>query len=56
MLSVLLVVLVLLLAASGIHKIIGNAGASVISRVMGMVLAAVATTTTLDGLRGYFGF
>ena len=56
MLSVLLVVLVLLLAASGIHKIIGNAGASVISRVMGMVLAAVATTTTLEGLRGYFGF
>ena len=56
MLSVLLVVLVLLLAASGIHKIIGDAGASVISRVMGMVLAAVATTTTLEGLRGYFGF
>ncbi|MEC9406112.1 MAG: MarC family protein [Abyssibacter sp.] len=56
MLAVLLVVLVLMLAASGIHKVIGDAGASVISRVMGMVLAAVATTTTLEGLKGYFGF
>jgi len=55
MLGVLLVVLALMLAASGIHKLIGSAGASVISRVMGLILAAVATTNTLTGIRGYFG-
>jgi len=55
MLSVLFITLLLMLAASGIHKIIGNAGASVISRVMGLILAAVATTNILAGIRGYFG-
>lgn len=46
---------VFMFAASGIHKVIGNAGASVISRVMGLILAAVATSNTLGGLRVYFG-
>lgn len=55
MMSVLLVALILMLAASGIHRLIGNAGASVISRVMGLILAAVATDNTLAGIRGYFG-
>ena len=55
MLSVLVVVLVLMLAASGINRLIGNAGASVISRVMGLILAAVAMSNTLTGIRGYFG-
>ncbi len=55
MLSVLIVVLLLMLAASGIDRRIGNAGASVISRVMGLILAAVATTNVLTGIRGYFG-
>ena len=53
--SVILVTFVLMMAASGIHRLIGNAGASVISRVMGMILASVATTNTLTGIRGYFG-
>ncbi len=52
---VLMIVLVLMLAASGIHRLIGSAGASVISRVMGLILAAVATTNTLEGISGYFG-
>lgn len=55
MLSVILLTLFFMLAASGIHRLIGNAGASVVSRVMGLILASVATANTLTGIRGYFG-
>ncbi len=55
MMSVLVVTLLLMLVASGIQRIIGASGASVVSRVMGMILTAVATTNILAGLRGYFG-
>lgn len=55
MILVVVITLFLLLAASDIHKLIGNAGASVISRVMGMILAAVAVSNTLSGLKIYFG-
>lgn len=44
-----LLCLVLLLAASAIHKLIGNTGASVISRVMGIVLATIAVDAILGG-------
>ncbi len=54
MMSVLGVVLLLMLAATSIHRLIGNSGASVVSRVMGLILAAVATTNILTGFRGYF--
>jgi len=54
MIAVVVVALLLMLVASGIHRLIGNSGASVISRVMGLILAAVATTNTLNGIRGYF--
>lgn len=47
---VLLLTLVLLLAASAVHKVIGNTGASVISRVMGIVLATIAVDSILGGL------
>ncbi|MCO5134644.1 MAG: MarC family protein [Phyllobacteriaceae bacterium] len=47
---VLLLTLVLLLAASIVHKFIGNTGASVISRVMGIVLATIAVDSVLGGL------
>ena len=55
MLLVLLVVYVLMLGASSIHRIIGSSGASVVSRVMGLILAAVATTNMLSGIKVYFG-
>ncbi|NKC21411.1 NAAT family transporter [Pseudoalteromonas sp. S4498] len=55
MLLVLAIVCVLMLCASFMHRIIGNGGASIISRVMGLILASVATTNTLSGLKAYFG-
>ncbi|RRS09262.1 MarC family protein [Pseudoalteromonas sp. J010] len=55
MLIVLAIVCVLMLCASFMHRVIGNGGASVISRVMGLILASVATTNTLAGLKVYFG-
>jgi multiple antibiotic resistance protein len=47
---VLLLTLLLLLAASAVNKVIGNTGASVISRVMGIVLATIAVDSILGGL------
>ena len=40
--------------AQPIEARIGEAGASIISRVMGLILAAVATTNVLGGIRLYF--
>ena len=54
MLMVLLVTLLLLLSASWILRIIGNSGAGIISRVMGLILATVATEHVLSGLKLYF--
>jgi multiple antibiotic resistance protein len=48
---ILAVLLGLLFLASRIIKIIGNAGASVISRVMGLILASVAVDGLVKGLR-----
>jgi len=46
---VLLFTLVLLLLATLIHRVIGNSGASVISRVMGIILATIAVDAILGG-------
>lgn len=54
MVAVLLVAYLLMLSASWIDRIIGRSGASVISRVMGLILASVATTNTLAGIQDYF--
>ena len=44
----------LMLMANGIARVIGNGGASIISRVMGMILASVAATNVLEGIKEYF--
>ena len=44
------ITLALLLAATVIHKLIGNTGASVISRVMGIILATIAVDSIMGGL------
>jgi multiple antibiotic resistance protein len=46
---VLVLTLLLLLAATLIYRVIGNAGASVISRVMGIVLTTIAVDAILGG-------
>lgn len=55
MFSVLVVVLVLMLAASWVHRLIGNGGASIVSRVMGLILSSVAVANVLAGITEYFG-
>jgi multiple antibiotic resistance protein len=54
MLAVLFIVYLLMLGSSFVDKLIGSSGASVISRIMGIILAAVATTNTLAGFKTYF--
>ncbi|EWH11915.1 multiple antibiotic resistance (MarC)-like protein [Catenovulum agarivorans DS-2] len=53
-LVILLVTLLLMLAANRIVKIIGDTGASVVSRVMGLILSAVAMNAVLSGLFKYY--
>ena len=54
MISVLAIAFIFMLAASWIHRFIGNSGSSIVSRVMGMILAAVATNSVLSGVKIYF--
>ncbi|NOH80766.1 MarC family protein [Vibrio sp. RE86] len=54
MVGVLLITLVLLLGATHIQKWIGNVGAAIISRVMGLILAAVAVNNLLMGIKDFY--
>jgi multiple antibiotic resistance protein len=54
MLTVLALTLLLFLAARPIQRILGDAGASIVSRVMGLVLASVAVDNILHALTDYF--
>lgn len=54
MLLVLVVVYLLMLISGFINRLIGSSGASVVSRVMGLVLSSVAVANTLSGLKIYF--
>ena len=54
MLSIILITLVLFFLAAPIQRIIGNAGASIVSRVMGLILASVAVDNILKAITAYF--
>ena len=54
MICVLVVVLVLMLLAGRVHSLIGDGGASIVSRVMGLILASVAVNNVLSGIKEYF--
>lgn len=53
MLSVLLITYILFLVANRIQHFIGHAGAAIISRVMGLILSAVAINNILLGLKDF---
>jgi multiple antibiotic resistance protein len=54
MLAVLASTLILFFLAAPIQRLIGDSGASIVSRVMGLVLASVAVDNVLRGLSSYF--
>ena len=54
MLSVLLITFCLLVLARFVHRWIGDSSASIVSRVMGLILASVAVDAVLDGAKEYF--
>ncbi len=54
MLAVIVIAYILMLGSNFINRLIGDGGASVISRVMGLILASVAVASTLEGIKVYF--
>ncbi|WP_448212981.1 MarC family protein [Colwellia sp. MEBiC06753] len=50
MLAVLIITLILLLFSGGIIRIIGNGGASLLTRIMGMILAALSVEFIMEAL------
>lgn len=54
MLLVIGVALILMLMSNTIFKYIGKSGASVISRIMGLLLSSVAIQNILEGIKIYF--
>lgn len=54
MLVVIGITYMLMRGASLITRLIGEGGANIVSRVMGMILASVAATEVLEGLKHYF--
>lgn len=55
MFSVLLIVFVAFLAAPPIERALGHIGINIVTRVLGILLAALATQFVIDGLRQSFG-
>ena len=54
MLAVLIITYGFLLLAGPIQKVIGDAGASIVSRISGLILASVAVDSVLSGIKSYF--
>lgn len=53
-LGVLIIMLFALLLATKIHAKIGDVGASLISRIMGLIVAAIAAQSVLQGIQTFF--
>ncbi|SEW06953.1 multiple antibiotic resistance protein [Cognatiyoonia koreensis] len=51
--AVLLIVFVAFLSASFLERLLGRTGLNIVTRVLGMLLAALAVQFILDGLRGF---
>ncbi len=54
LLLVLAIVYALMLGAGWITKVIGAGGASIVSRVMGLILASIAAANVLEGIKLYY--
>ena len=54
MLLVIAVAFSFMMLSNYLHRIIGISGASIISRVMGLILSAVAANNVLNGIKGFF--
>ncbi|WNJ19795.1 MarC family protein [Pontibacter sp. G13] len=54
MLLVLGVTYGMMMLAAQIYRVIGSGGASILSRVMGLILASIAATNVLEGIKEYF--
>ncbi len=54
MLAVVFVTYLMMLGAGRLYRFIGDGGASVVSRVMGLILASIAATNILHGIKEYF--
>ena len=55
MLGVMAIQFVLLLASGTVNRVLGETGTNVISRIMGLILAALSIETILIGIRAAFG-
>lgn len=55
LMAVLLITFVALLSADWIQKGLGQTGVNVITRILGLLLAALAMEAILAGIEGYFG-
>jgi multiple antibiotic resistance protein len=55
LMAVLIVVFILFRLSRLVHKVIGDRGAGIISRVMGMLIAAIAVNDVLSGLKVFLG-
>ncbi|MDH3325132.1 MAG: MarC family protein [Gammaproteobacteria bacterium] len=54
--AVLVLMFVALIMAGGIVRIMGETGSNVVSRLLGILLAALAIQYMIDGIKGGFGF
>lgn len=54
-LGIMLIVLVALLLASRINRLLGNAGISVVTQIMGLILASFSVQQMIDGVLEVFG-